>query len=153
VGTITQHAESHFLFKTFDFKSLSVVLVLISSVSAYKGVVGGIEPVFTEFIGEVESFEVFDKDIFCDFFDSGDITTLIDGLSGEEVFSGCVSDYLFPPSAIFRFDSPVMVALDPKMEVASSLDHFIVGLFVVIELFKVGDVAPNLTATNRYDQV
>ncbi len=35
----------------------------------------------------------------------------------------------------------VMVAFDMEPEVTSSFDHFIISLFVLFELFKVGDVS------------
>lgn len=64
-----------------------------------------------------------------------------------------MSDNLLPPCSIFGFDGSVVIALDPEMEVTSSNDHFVVCLFVVVELFEVGDVTPNLTAAYRNYQV
>jgi hypothetical protein len=122
--------------------------MLISSVSRDKRVVCGIESAFAFFVGEIESFKVFNKDVFCDILDSSNITALIDRLSGEIVLSCCVSNYLFPASAIFCFDGSVVVALYPEMEITPSCHHFIIGLLVIIEFFKVCYVAPNLTATN-----
>ena len=151
--TVTQHAKSNFLFKSFDLKSLSIVLVTISSVSTDKWVVCGIESVFASFVGEIESFKVFYKDVFCNVFDSCNITALIDRLSGEIVLCCCVSHDLLPASSIFCSDGLIVVTLYPEMKITSSCYHFIVGLLVVIELFKVCYIAPNLTATNWYYQV
>ena len=64
-----------------------------------------------------------------------------------------MGDYLFPAGSIFGPNCPIVIALDPEVEVASAFDHFVVSFFVVIELFQVCDVPENLAALYRYEHV
>jgi hypothetical protein len=53
----------------------------------------------------------------------------------------------------FGFDCFVVVALDPEDEIAPSSDHFVLGLFLFIELFQVFYVVPDLAAKNSRQEV
>jgi hypothetical protein len=125
----------------------------IPSVSADEWIVGSIELGLTGIVREVKSFEVFNKDVFCDVFNSRHIPTFVQWLKRKIILGRGVSYNLLPPCSIFCFDGSVVIALDPKVEVTSSDDHFVVSLFVFIELFEVGNVAPNLTAAYGNYQV
>ena len=53
----------------------------------------------------------------------------------------------------FGFDCFLVLALDPEYEIVRSSDHFVVGLFVFIELFQVCYLVPDLAAKNSRQEV
>jgi len=135
MGIAAQHAISNFWLMELYVESLRMVLVLISSVPGYEGIVGISEYCFWIWVCKIESFHIAHKDILCDFLDSGNITAFINTFSRVVSLTGSMSHYFLPSGSVFGPYSSVVVTLNPKRKVSSSFYHFVISFFVIIEFF------------------
>ncbi len=153
MSTISYHTESNFLLKPFNLKSLCMILILISSISIHKSVISSLEIGLTVSVGEIEPFKVLDEDVLFDLPDASYVTTLVYWLSWIVILCCCMCYDFFSSCTILCLDCPVMIALDPEMEVSSALNHLVIGSFVVIKLFQVSYVTADLCTTKWYNQI
>lgn len=133
--TISKHAKSNFLLKPFDIKGLGIILMSISSVSGNKWAISCTELILTSLVWKVESLQVLHKYIFCYFFYSCNVTTLILRLGWNEILCCSMSHHFLSPCSVLGTYCFVMVTLNPKYKVSSSLYHFFIYLLIIIKLF------------------
>lgn len=136
MGTVPQHTKPNFLLKPFNLKRMSVGSLRIPIISANECPICLVELFLTGLVRKIKSFQVFNEHIIGDILDSGNITAFIHWFGWVIFFSGCVSDNSYSTgSTIFALDCFVVVALNPEYKIAPSGDHFLINLFVFVELF------------------
>lgn len=104
----------------------------IPLVSCHKVIVGILDNRLASGIAEVHLFLVVHKHILFDVLDSLDVATLVSAYRSVEILVGSMGDD-FVSLFAFLTSGFVMVALDVEPEVTPSIDHFVVGLFVLFE--------------------
>jgi hypothetical protein len=93
VWTVPDHTESYLLFIALDLKSMGMGLMLVSPVSAHEGLVSICECHFACWVCEVESFQVFDKNVFSQILDTGNIAALINRFKRVIILRCSVSNH------------------------------------------------------------
>lgn len=132
MGTFSLHAKTYLWLEPFNLKSVSMMLMCISFVSGHEVIVGILNHRMTSGIAEVHFFLVVHKNILLDVLDSLDVTTLVSADRRIEILVGSMGDnfislFAFLPCGL------VVIAFDVEPEVTPSVDHFVVGLFVLFE--------------------
>lgn len=136
-----------------DIECVIIVLVLISSVSAYKTLKCRIKCVLARFVNKEKFFVIIYKHIFSDIGYAGYVATYILANPRVIYLGSSMSDNFLPSSPIFSSDCPVMIALNPKSKVAFGYDHWVINLLILIKPFQISDIAPNITQADAGDKV
>ena len=84
--------------------------------------------------------------------DSFNVSAFIRTVRRVEILVGGMSDN-FGFLLLLSFTGIVMVAFDMEPEVTSSIDHFIISLFVLLKFFEVCDVGSDGAESESCDQV
>lgn len=143
-------SESNILFKIFNIKSMSIVLIAISSISTNKIVISSIKILITPFINKVEFSQIINKDISSGIWNSLKFSTFIIRLS-RKIFLGCCmcNNFCSLGTSLFSSCSTIMIAFYPKSKVPSSSNHSIKCLFIILKFFKIIDITSNGTAAKH----
>ena len=131
--TFPNPTKSNFLLKTFNLKSLCMILMLISFISSYEWVVSSTECLLTLLICKIKSLLVFYKHVFHNVSNTSHISTLISWFDGKIILTCSMCNNLFSSWSIFCMDSFIMIAFDPKMKISPSDYHFIISLFIFLK--------------------
>lgn len=125
----------------------------VSGVPVDEAVKGSHEPGLARIFREVVAFEVVDEDVVLNIQDVADLPALVHTIGHVVLFRCRMGHDLSSRCSIFCPDSYIMVALDPKGEVASALHHRVVGLLIVCVPLHVADVLSQLAARDGQDQI
>jgi hypothetical protein len=136
------------LLETVNVEIVGIILVLIAGVSVDKGIEGSDESVLTRVVSEIIAFEIMNEDEAADIFDAGNLPAFIEARRHCEHLVRRVSHNFATASSIFCPDSYVVITFNPELEIALSLHHPIVGLLIILKLFHVFEVRPELAAAN-----
>lgn len=133
VWTVTNSTKSHFLLKSFNLKSLCMVLMLIPLITIDKRVISWSECILTLWISEIKFLLVLYEYVFHDILNTSNISTLINRFYREIILWCSMCNNFFSSCSIFCTDCFIMITFNPKMKITSSNDHFIICLFILIE--------------------
>jgi hypothetical protein len=145
--TASHLTESDLFLESLNLKCMTVTLMLISSISTHKAIISHCKHVLASWVGKVKLFHVINENVFPQIGYAGYISTLIVGFFGKIILSCCVGHNFFPSRAVFSVNCSIMIALNPKVEIPSSLHHFGISLLILMKLSKVGNITPNITHT------
>lgn len=132
---------------------MRVILVLISSVSTHEIVECIYKPVLTDIIREVVSLEIVQKDVILFVKNVANLSTLIKTGSNCKDLISSMRDHFSSTRSFLCAYSHIMITLNPKLEVTSSLHHFIVGVFILRISLHVMEVLPQIAAANSQNHV
>ena len=133
MSTIPHLTKSNLWLKSLNLKCLTIVLVLIPSVSSNKIIVNIVESLLACAIREVKSLQIIHKNVFSKVIYSCNISTLINTFTRKIILRSCVCNNFFSSCSIFCSYCPVMIAFNPKMEIALSDHHFVICLFIIFK--------------------
>jgi len=74
-----------------NFKVMSVILILITSITLHKIVVSGNKSALTDIVSKVESFQIVNKNIPSNILNTSDFPTFVNTLNGMKDLSGSMS--------------------------------------------------------------
>ena len=99
----------------------------ISPIGGNKAIPSIIIILGTFLIGEVEFFQIVQENIFGNILDAGDCSTIIKTFFWFVLFGCSMGDDFGSSGSTFGISGgSVMIALDPEMEVSSSIYHLVV---------------------------
>ena len=131
-----------------------MILMNITCIFCYKVRIGLIKNVGTSFIRKIKIFLIMKENIFGDVLDSCNVPAIIFRYSGVKPFSSRMGDNFVLGGISFTIcSSLIVVAFNPELKVALTLNHRIIDFFVLTELFQIGDIASSLAATYSDDNI
>ena len=111
-----------------------MMLMRVPSVLGNEVIVSVLDHGLASGVTEIHLFLVVHKHILLDILDPLNVATFIGTYGGVEILISRMGDD-FGAFLVFAACSLVVVALDVEAEVATAVDHLVVGLFVLLELF------------------